>query len=156
MANYLGENSIHEICQSKEVLITFSMDLRMFCLFLLRSFQFLYSLDSSTALYRQTGYTIINSVFPGTGVLCSPKIENTTDLSQLIDIISRDNVIGIYKRNESAAQLCYWKEVETGLISLASLSGGNIQTLGKFISNCYTVFLDKDISVRCLILSNIL
>ena len=136
--------------------MTFRMGLVMLFFSVLGSFQLFFSLSLSTALCRYNGFTLIKRVFPGARILCSSKIENITRLSQLLDIISRDNVIGIYKRNESAAQLCYWKEVETGLINLASLSGGNIQTLGKFISNCYTVFLDKDISVRCLMLRNIL
>ena len=56
---------------------------------------------------------------------------NLNRMSELVSLLSGDNVIGIYKRNETAVQMCYWKEVESGLIPLASLTGGEIHTIGK-------------------------
>ena len=87
---------------------------------------------SYVILCKHGGYTVIeDKVVTGTKIVCSPRIERITGHIRLIELLSQDYVIAIYKRNETAAQLCYWKEIENGLLELASLSGGKIHTIGR-------------------------
>ena len=58
------------------------------------------------------------------GVLCSAQIKEISSVRNTINLFKMDNVIGIYKKNNTTGHICYWKKVESGLVNLKTLSGG--------------------------------
>ena len=67
------------------------------------------------------------------GILCSAGFEDISTPNRTVKLLARDGVIGIYKRSNYVAQLCYWKNVESGLIYLSTLTGGKFYAIGKLI-----------------------
>ena len=67
-----------------------------------------------------------------TAVHCSSSLEDISTKTKLLDILSRDYVIGIYKRSATTAQLCYSKVVQNGQVTLDTLSGGSMYMLGEY------------------------
>ena len=67
---------------------------------------------------------------PHAGFLCSPSITQVNGFSDLHKLLNGENVAGIYRRHQKEVQVCYWKELP-GLVSQASLSGGDMYTSGE-------------------------
>ena len=78
---------------------------------------------------------------PHAGFLCSPSVTQVNGLSDLHNLLNGENVAGIYsrhqkestgiyRRHQKEVQVCYWKELP-GLVSQASLSGGDMYTSGE-------------------------
>ena len=65
------------------------------------------------------------------GILCSAELEDISIPNKAAKLLARDGTIGIYKRNNFTAQICYWKVVESGLIFLNNLTGGIFYAIGK-------------------------
>jgi hypothetical protein len=87
---------------------------------------------------RSSGFILAEGkLMPNTRALCSSQIEDISTIIDIIQLLYQDGVVGIYKKNEIAGQVCYWKEVKSGLIEVASLSGGSIHTIGKQNNDWY-------------------
>ena len=67
---------------------------------------------------------------PHAGFLCSPWTTQVNGPWDLYNLLQGENVAGIYRRHQKAVQVCYWKELP-GLVSQASLSGGDMYTSGE-------------------------
>ena len=67
---------------------------------------------------------------PHAGFLCSPSTTQVNGLSDLHKVLNGEHVAGIYRRHQKEVQVCYWKELP-GLVSQASLSGGDMYTSGE-------------------------
>ena len=67
---------------------------------------------------------------PNAGFLCSPSTTQVNGLSDLHKALNGENASGIYRRHQKEVQVCYWKELP-GLVSQASLSGGDMYTSGE-------------------------
>ena len=64
-----------------------------------------------------------------TSVFCSSASDDTSTYSKLLYLLNKNNasdVVGIYKRSDKTAQLCYSKMVESGQVTLATLSDGKM------------------------------
>ena len=79
---------------------------------------------------EENGYTFIrDDTLDATTVLCSSKSSDISTYTKLLDAVERRNVsflLGIYKRSDMTAQLCYSKMVESGQVTLATLSDGKM------------------------------
>ena len=65
------------------------------------------------------------------GILCSTQKEDISTVGQKIHLFKRPNVIGIYAMSRTIGHVCYWKEVESGLVDVMTLTGGIIHMAGK-------------------------
>ena len=66
-----------------------------------------------------------------TAVHCSSSLEDISTYTKLLNLLSRDYVIGIYKRSATTAQFCYSRVVQIGQVTLDTLTGGSIYMLGE-------------------------
>ena len=90
----------------------------------LHSFGCIFSIKAEGYIFH------INSVVPGTKILCTQRISVVKELLDIAEAVHPEEVIGIYRLNSTAAHICYWKEVENNLVAFTSLSGGTIYTKG--------------------------
>ena len=81
----------------------------------------------------QTCFTFWKRADVGTPVYCSPSISNNTnEYTVMQELLSRAHVIGIYKINTTHAHLCHYEEVQSGMIALETMTGGQFLAIGKF------------------------
>ena len=64
------------------------------------------------------------------GIFCSAQMEDVSTVKKLVQLFYQQNVIGIYKRPNRSAQVCYWKLAESGLVDLMTLNGGTFKSSG--------------------------
>ena len=89
----------------------------------------------SAQLCRDNGFTLVRKDFIFPKIIFCSQVQDTSILTKLIAILENDSVFGIYRRNDEAAQVCYWKQVESGLVDLTTLSGGELFVLqGSFVT----------------------
>ena len=82
---------------------------------------------------EKNGYTLIEeNVVNKTAIFCSNGIQDISSYTKLLNLISKDDVVGIYRRSEKTAQVCYGKAVDNAA-TLATLSGGKPYLLGMFL-----------------------
>ena len=80
------------------------------------------------------------------GTLCSNEIQDISSPRKKVNLLSRDGAIGIYMKTNFTGQICYWKTVENGLISLGNLTGGTFYAVGKlelFVNHCWEIFFSS-------------
>ena len=64
------------------------------------------------------------------GIWCSSQVEEMPTRRK-VELLKMDGVIGIYKKDEMKGHVCYWKQVDSGLVDLANLTGGIFLSSGK-------------------------
>ena len=90
---------------------------------------------------RQNGYSLIQrKITNQTALKCSGWPEDISSYTKLIEVISKEDIIGISIRNEtqqpSTGHLCYWASLQTGLLTTAAnMTGGSLYVLGKQMWN---------------------
>ena len=81
---------------------------------------------------KENGYTLTApEILHGNYITCSSRNEDISTLDKLINLISQDNIIGIYKINKTVALLCYWNLQGNGMVDYTSLTGGELHLFGK-------------------------
>ena len=86
---------------------------------------------------RQNGYSLIQrKITNQTALKCSGWPEDISSYTKLIEVISKEDIIGISIRNEtqrpSTGHLCFWASQQTGpLMATLNVTEGNIYMLGK-------------------------
>ena len=71
------------------------------------------------------------------GILCSAQTEDISNFEKKVSLFRKNNVIGIYAVNKAIGYVCYWKEVESGLVDLMTLSGGTFHMTGNSLNLMY-------------------
>ena len=78
--------------------------------------------------------------------MCSNEVQDISSPRKKVNLLSRDGAIGIYMKTNFTGQICYWKTVENGLISLGNLTGGTFYAVGKlelFVNHCWEIFFSS-------------
>ena len=74
---------------------------------------------------KQDGYTLIEEdVFNKTTIFCSNAIEDVSSNTKLLNLISKKDVVGIYRRSEITAQVCYGKALDNNAMHSGYLLWG--------------------------------
>ena len=80
----------------------------------------------------ENGHLLVEeNVTNKTAVHCSSNLEDISTNTKLLNLLSRDYVIGIYKRSATTAQICHSRMVQNGQVTLDTLSGGSTYMLGE-------------------------
>ena len=78
----------------------------------------------------QRSYIItLNKQIQGSGIKCSTGVEYF-DWARLVYFLNQDGIVGVHKKNSTAAHICYWNRNGNDLVPHETLSGGDTYMFG--------------------------